>query len=67
MDFEALKVGFFEALDRENGSVAGAARVVGVNGTRRPPGLVRPVSVAVASPARVGIPAGRITSGCVIY
>ncbi len=31
MDFEALKARFFEALDRENGSVTGAARAVGVN------------------------------------
>jgi IS30 family transposase/transposase-like protein len=31
VDFEVLKARFFEALDRENGSVAGAARVVGVN------------------------------------
>lgn len=31
MDFRALKARFFEALDRENGSVTGAARAVGVN------------------------------------
>jgi len=31
VDFEALKARFFEALDRENGSVTGAARAVGVN------------------------------------
>ncbi len=31
MDFEDLRARFFEALDRENGSVAGAARAVGVN------------------------------------
>ena len=31
MDFEALKARFFEALDREDGSVTGAARAVGVN------------------------------------
>lgn len=31
MDFEGLKARFFEALDRENGSVVGAARAVGVN------------------------------------
>lgn len=31
MDFEGLKARFFEALDRENGSVTGAARAVGVN------------------------------------
>ncbi|GAB2908342.1 IS30 family transposase [Streptomyces sundarbansensis] len=31
MDFEVLKARFFEALDRENGSVAGSARAVGVN------------------------------------
>jgi IS30 family transposase len=31
VDFEGLKAGFFEALDRENGSVTGAARAVGVN------------------------------------
>lgn len=31
MGFEDLKARFFEALDRENGSVSGAARVVGVN------------------------------------
>jgi transposase, IS30 family len=28
---EELRAGFFEALDRENGSISGAARVVGVN------------------------------------
>lgn len=31
MDFEALKARFFEALDKENGSVSGAARAVGAN------------------------------------
>ena len=31
MDFEGLKARFFEALDREDGSVVGAARAVGVN------------------------------------
>jgi len=31
VDFEALKARFFEALDREDGSVTGAARAVGVN------------------------------------
>jgi IS30 family transposase/transposase len=31
MDFEVLKARFFEALDRENGSISGAARAVGVN------------------------------------
>jgi len=31
VDFEGLKARFFEALDRENGSVVGAARAVGVN------------------------------------
>lgn len=31
MDFEALKVRFFEALDREDGSISAAARAVGVN------------------------------------
>lgn len=31
MDFEVLKSKFFEALDRENGSVTGAARAVGVS------------------------------------
>jgi IS30 family transposase len=31
VDFEALKSRFFEALDREDGSVTGAARAVGVN------------------------------------
>lgn len=31
MDFEDLKARFFEALDRENGSISGAARAVGVN------------------------------------
>jgi IS30 family transposase len=31
MDFEALKSRFFEALDQANGSVAGAARAVGVS------------------------------------
>jgi IS30 family transposase len=31
VDFEGLKARFFEALDRENGSVTGAARAVGVN------------------------------------
>jgi hypothetical protein len=31
MVFEVLKARFFEALDRENGSISGAARAVGVN------------------------------------
>lgn len=31
MDFEVLRAGFFEALDRENGSISAAARAVGVN------------------------------------
>lgn len=31
MDFEDLKARFFEALNRENGSISGAARAVGVN------------------------------------
>ncbi len=31
MDFEDLKARFFEALDREGGSISGAARVVGVH------------------------------------
>ncbi|GAA2639389.1 hypothetical protein GCM10010411_94500 [Actinomadura fulvescens] len=31
MGFEGLKARFFEALDRENGSISGAARAVGVN------------------------------------
>ncbi|MBV9026758.1 MAG: hypothetical protein JO362_23850 [Streptomycetaceae bacterium] len=31
MDFEVLKARFFEALDKENGSITAAARAVGVN------------------------------------
>ncbi|MDN3355178.1 hypothetical protein [Actinomadura sp. DC4] len=32
MDFEVLKARFFEAPDRENGGISGAARAVAVNG-----------------------------------
>ncbi|MFD9871730.1 hypothetical protein ACFXI8_26900 [Streptomyces niveus] len=31
MDFEVLKARFFEAVDREDGSIVAAARAVGVN------------------------------------
>ncbi|MCD0451745.1 hypothetical protein LO762_21480 [Actinocorallia sp. API 0066] len=39
MGFEELKTRFFEVLDRENGSVAGAARLVGVNRATADPAL----------------------------